>query len=118
MQGARVKRSLKREIISNIYNLLVKSLFFNRFSDGQCGFKALKTDVAKQLLPLVENNNWFFDTELLLLAVYNKFRIFEVPVEWIEDLTSKVDIIPTIWDDLAGLLRLRFSIHRKKLNKR
>ncbi|MFZ5800391.1 MAG: glycosyltransferase [Candidatus Omnitrophota bacterium] len=118
MHGARVKRSLSREIISRAYNFLVKCLFFNRFSDGQCGFKAIKTAVAKQLVPLVENDNWFFDTELLLLAEYNKFRIFEVPVEWIEDLTSKVKIFATVLDDVAGLLRLRFSIHKKSLIQR
>ena len=112
MQGSRVKRRLKREIVSRIYNLLIKCLFFNRFSDAQCGFKALRIDVAKQLVPLVKNNNWFFDTELLLLAEYNRYRIFEVPVEWIEDMKTKVHIPKYILEDLFGLLRMRFSIHR------
>lgn len=113
MQGSRVKRRLHREIFSRIYNFLIKLLFFTSFSDAQCGFKALRNDVAKHLVPLVKNNNWFFDTELLLLAEYNKYRILEIPIEWIEDIKTKVHIGKYILEDLSGLLRTRFTIHKK-----
>jgi glycosyltransferase involved in cell wall biosynthesis len=113
MRGSRVKRKLKREIFSRGYNWLIKLLFLNSFSDAQCGFKALRTDVAKQLVPIVKNNNWFFDTELLLLAEHNRYKILEVPVEWTEDVETKVHIIKYVLEDIAGLLRMRFSIHRK-----
>lgn len=112
MQGSRIKRRLNREITSRTYNFLVKMLFFNGFSDAQCGFKAFRADVIKRLMPLVKNNNWFFDTEILLLAEYNKYRIFEVPVEWIDDIKSKVHIPKTVMEDLAGLLRMRATIHK------
>lgn len=115
VQGSRVKRRLKRKIISRVYNFLIKSLFFNGFSDAECGFKALRTDVAKKLVPLVKNNNWFFDTELLLLAEYNKYRIFEIPVKWTEDIKTRVDITKTILEFLAGLIRMRFSIHKNRV---
>lgn len=115
LRASRVKRSLGREIISRCYNLLIKLLFMNKFSDAQCGFKACKTEVAKKIIPLIKNNNWFFDTEFLLIAEYNKYRIFEVPVEWIEDLDSRVHIIKTIFENIKGLLRLRFSIHRNTI---
>lgn len=115
MQGSRIKRRLDREIASRIYNFLVHLLFFNRFSDAQCGFKAFRTEVVKQLVPLVKSNSWFFDTECLLLAEYNKYRIFEVPVEWIEDIKTKVHILKTILEDLTGLLRMRCTIHKKRL---
>lgn len=113
MGASRIKRGFRRSIISWIYNLIVKLLFFNGFSDAQCGFKAAKTDVAKRLLPKIKNNNWFFDTELLLLAERCKYRIFEVPVEWIDDLRkTKVHIAKTVFEDLSGLLRMRFLIRR------
>lgn len=112
MQGSRIKRRLNREIISRAYNSLVKILFFNGFSDAQCGFKAFRADVIKRLMPLIKNNNWFFDTEILLLAEYNKYRIFEVPVEWIDDIKSKVNIPKTVMEDLAGLLRMRATLHK------
>jgi glycosyltransferase involved in cell wall biosynthesis len=115
MRGSRVKRSIGREIISRGYNLLVKLLFFNKFSDAQCGFKVFKTEVIKQLIPLVKNDNWFFDTEILLLLEHNKFRTLEVPVEWTHDLHSTVNIPATILEDLCGLLRLRFTIHKKEI---
>ena len=82
------------------------------FSDAQCGFKALRADAARRSLPLVEDDGWFFDTELLLLAERNGMRIHEVPVDWIEDLDSRVDLLPTIGGDLAGLWRMRRAFWR------
>ena len=107
LRGAVVTRQWKREVISRAYNLLIKLLFRNRFSDAQCGFKALKGGVARELLPLVANNEWFFDTELLLLAEERGLRIYEVPVQWIEDLDSRVNIVRTALEDIRGLLRVR-----------
>lgn len=108
-RGAQVERQWKREFISRSYNLMIKALFFSRFSDAQCGFKAITTERAMSLLPLVENNEWFFDTELLLLAEHNGLRIHEVPVKWVEDLDSRVNIPKTVAEDLKGLWRLRRS---------
>jgi glycosyltransferase involved in cell wall biosynthesis len=106
---AHVRRRLKRELLSRGYNLLVHALFRAAFTDAQCGFKALRTDVARLLVPLVRDESWFFDTELLLLAERNGLRIHEVPVDWVEDLDSRVDLVPTIAGDLAGLWRVRRS---------
>jgi glycosyltransferase involved in cell wall biosynthesis len=107
LKGAMVTRRWKREAISRCYNLLIKLLFRNGFSDAQCGFKAIKRDAARTLLPLVEDDGWFFDTELLLLAEERGLRISEVPVDWIEDLDSRVEIVPTALVDVKGLLRVR-----------
>ena len=95
LQASQTERCFKREVISRGYNWIVKALFWNRFSDAQCGFKALDRRVAQQLLPHVRDNSWFFDTELMLLAERWGRKIFEVPVEWIEDLDSRVRILPT-----------------------
>ena len=109
---SRVSRRLKREVLSRGYNALVHAGFRARFSDAQCGFKAMRVDVARRLLPLVVDDAWFFDTELLLLAERNGLRIHEVPVDWIEDLDSRVDLASTIAGDLAGLWRMRRSFWR------
>lgn len=109
IKGARTKRYLKREVLSRGYNLLVKILFWNKFSDGQCGFKAVSREVKEKILPLVKNGNWFFDTELLLLSERAGFRIKDAWVEWVEDLETKVKIFKTIWEDIKGLWRVRFS---------
>ena len=111
-RSARVKRQFKREVLSRGYNLIVRALFGPGFSDAQCGFKALTRDAAGQLLPLVEDDSWFFDTELLLMAVRNRMRIFEVPVDWIEDLDSRVNVPMTVMADLRGLWRVRVSFWR------
>ncbi|MCS7059728.1 MAG: glycosyltransferase family 2 protein [Anaerolineae bacterium] len=108
MAGARVTRQLKREIISRCYNLIVKLMFpRRRFSDAQCGFKALTRQAVRDLIPHIVDNNWFFDSELLIRAEQRGYRVWEVPVEWIEDLDSRVKIIPTAIEDLKGLWRVR-----------
>jgi putative flippase GtrA len=104
--GARVVRGPKREIISRTYNLLLKAVLHNGFSDAQCGFKAVRSDVARALLPLVADDGWFFDTELLVLAEHNGLRIHEVPVDWIDDPDSRVDVAGTAMSDLRGIWRM------------
>src|SRR3989440_1293538 len=105
-RGARVIRGPKRELISRGYNLLLRTLMGARFSDAQCGFKAIRRDQARALLPLTRDTGWFFDTELLVLAERAGLRIHEVPVDWIDDLDSRVDIIATALADLRGMARL------------
>ncbi len=104
---SQTKRSLKREFISRCYNLLIKAMFFTRFSDAQCGFKALSRKAVQELVPLIENQEWFFDTELLILAEKKGYRIKEIPVEWLEDPDTRVNIRKTVMEDLKGLWRLR-----------
>ncbi len=110
--GAHIRRQPKREVLSRGYNALIHAGFRVGFSDAQCGFKAVRADVARRLVPLVADDGWFFDTELLLLAERNGLRIHEVPVDWIEDLDSRVDLPSTIAGDLRGLWRVRRSFWR------
>lgn len=104
--GARVVRGTKRELISRSYNILLHLALGAGFSDAQCGFKAMRTDVARALLPLVEDDDWFFDTELLVLAERLGLRIHEVAVDWVDDADSRVDIVGTARADLEGVWRL------------
>ncbi|MET8912385.1 bifunctional glycosyltransferase family 2/GtrA family protein [Micromonospora sp. NPDC004551] len=103
---SRVVRGAKREVISRGYNLLLRGTLAVRFSDAQCGFKAIRADVAAGLLPLVQDTGWFFDTELLVLAQRAGLRIHEVPVDWVDDPDSRVDIMATALADLRGIWRL------------
>ncbi|MGM7647680.1 glycosyltransferase [Nocardia sp. JW2] len=104
--SARVVRGPKRELISRSYNLLLRTCLQVRFSDAQCGFKAMRTEVARELLPLVRDREWFFDTEVLVLAERAGLRIHEVPVDWIDDPDSRVDIVDTARKDLLGMWRV------------
>ncbi|GAA4489879.1 bifunctional glycosyltransferase family 2/GtrA family protein [Rhodococcus olei] len=105
-RSSRVVRGPKREVISRCYNLILRGALRAKFSDAQCGFKAMRTDVARQLLPLVEDTGWFFDTELLVLAERVGLRIHEVPVDWVDDPDSTVDIVATAVADLKGVVRV------------
>ena len=103
---SRVRRGPKREFISRSYNLLLHGALAVSFSDAQCGFKAVRKEAATELLPLIKDDNWFFDTELLVLAQRSGLRIHEVPVDWIDDPDSRVDIVRTAKEDLRGVIRL------------
>ena len=105
-RGSRVVRGPKREFISRCYNLLLRGTLQTGFTDAQCGFKAIRADVARRLLPLVEDTGWFFDTELLVLAERAGLRIHEVPVDWVDDPDSRVDIVATALADLRGIWRV------------
>ncbi len=107
--GSQTNRSPRRELISRTYNLLIKAVFFTSFSDAQCGFKAVSRQAARELVPRIENQEWFFDTELLLLADKGGYRIKEVPVRWVEDPDTRVRIASTVAEDLRGLLRMRLK---------
>ena len=108
--GSRVVRARKRELISRTYNRLLRLTLAAHFSDAQCGFKAVRTDVARELLPDIRDQGWFFDTELLILAQRRHLRIHEVPVDWIDDPDSRVDIMSTARDDLRGVARLLLAL--------
>ncbi|MFI5817249.1 glycosyltransferase [Streptomyces sp. NPDC051643] len=114
-RGSRVVRGPKREIISRCYNALLRSTLAVGFSDAQCGFKAVRRDVAERLLPLVEDSEWFFDTELLVIAERAGLRIHEVPVDWVDDPDSRVDLIPTAVADLRGIARIGGALARGTL---
>ena len=105
--GVAVERGIRREIISRCYNRLLKLSLGVGFSDAQCGFKALSARAAKELLPQVEDSEWFFDTELLARAEWAGYRIHEFGTDWTDDPDSSVDVVSTAWKDIKGIVRLR-----------
>jgi glycosyltransferase involved in cell wall biosynthesis len=104
--GSQVVRGMRREGISRLYNLLVRSILRAGFTDAQCGFKAIRSDVARELLPRVQDESWFFDTELLVLAEREGYLVHEVPVEWIDDPRSSVDVVSTSIRAARGMWRM------------
>jgi putative flippase GtrA len=116
--GSHVARHPKRELISRSYNLILRAVLASRVRDAQCGFKAVRSGVARRLLPAIYDNGWFFDTELLLLAERNGLRIHEVPVDWVDDVDSRVHVLSTALGDLRGTARmaLRFATGRGRVD--
>ncbi|NNG15088.1 MAG: glycosyltransferase family 2 protein [Gemmatimonadales bacterium] len=112
MKASRTTRSLSREFISRTYNLLIKTVLWTSFSDAQCGFKAVSRQVVNEIVPQVKDESWFFDTELLVLAEKQGYRIKDIPVLWIEDDDSRVKIARTAWEDIKGVFRVRWMLIR------
>ena len=102
-------RTIKREIISRCYSILFRALFFVSFRDAQCGFKVVSRQVVNNVIPLVKDTGWFFDTELLIISEKNGYRVCEIPVNWTDDPDTRVNIFRTAWYDIKGLLRIRFG---------
>jgi putative flippase GtrA len=115
-RGARVVRGPRREFISRCYNLLLHVTLGTAFSDAQCGFKAIRSDAARELLPLISDTGWFFDTELLVLAERAGLRVHEVPVDWIDDPDSRVQVLSTALADLRGIARLGTALARGRIS--
>jgi putative flippase GtrA len=105
-RGSRVVRGPRREVLSRGYNLLLHATLGAGFSDAQCGFKAIRRDKARELLPRTQDGGWFFDTELLVLAERAGLRIHEVPVDWTDDPDSRVNVRATALADLRGIIRM------------
>src|SRR5579872_5094621 len=114
-RGARVIRGPRRELISRCYNALLHATLGAGFSDAQCGFKAIRADQARLLLPLTRDTGWFFDSELLVLAERAGLRIHEVPVDWTDDPDSRVKVVATALADLRGIARMRWGLARGTL---
>lgn len=104
--GANVARGPRRELISRSYNTILRTVFASKVHDAQCGFKAVRADVARRLVPEIRDDGWFFDTELLLLADHNGLRVHELAVDWVDDPDSSVDVVGTALGDLAGTIRM------------
>lgn len=113
-KGSRIRRCLRRELISQAYNIFLKAVLFTRFTDAQCGFKAVTREVVERILPQVKDQAWFFDTELLVLAEKQGYRTKDVPVVWTEDPDSRVKILKTAWEDIKGIFRLRWFMWSRK----
>lgn len=104
--GSRVVRGPKREFISRSYNRILRTVLRAKFTDAQCGFKAARRDVLETLMDEIQDDGWFFDTEMLVLAQRRGLRIHEVPVDWVDDPDSRVNIVQTAITDLKGVARL------------
>jgi glycosyltransferase involved in cell wall biosynthesis len=115
MKASRTTRSPSREFISRAYNLMIKAVLWTSFSDAQCGFKAVSRRVVNEIVPQIKDESWFFDTELLVLAEKQGYRIKDIPVLWIEDDDSRVKIARTAWEDIKGVFRLRWMLLRTAL---
>ncbi|MEP6572347.1 MAG: dolichyl-phosphate beta-glucosyltransferase [Gemmatimonadota bacterium] len=112
MKESKTVRGYKREFISRAYNVMIKAVLFTSFSDAQCGFKAVSRRAVNEIVPQIKDQSWFFDTELLVLAEKQGYRVKDVPVLWIEDDDSRVKIVKTAWDDIKGVFRLRWALWR------
>jgi glycosyltransferase involved in cell wall biosynthesis len=106
LPGSRTNRSFRRELISRIYNWIVRLALRTCVRDSQCGFKAVSRGAADLIVPRVVDQSWFFDTELLVLAQAAELPVKEIPVTWYEDPDSRVRIVSTATDDLRGILRV------------
>ena len=110
LRTSKSMRTFNRLFLSKNYIYLVKLLFKTKFDDFQCGFKAVNKRIAEEILPKVKNKEWFFDTELVILAEQSKrYKIKQIPVKWYENKDTKVKIFKTAYDFISNLIKLRLE---------
>lgn len=111
---SRIKRSFIRELSSQSYNYLSRIILGHKFSDMQCGFKAVKTESFKKLSPFITDTQWFFDTEMIAFGHLFDYRIKEIPVDWSEnrwdERKSKVKMFRDSFKFFINLLDLKFRL--------
>jgi glycosyltransferase involved in cell wall biosynthesis len=119
-KGAKVEgRTFIREITSRTLNFFFIQLFFHtHFNDAQCGFKAVTKKVVENLIPKIQDNGWFFDGELLIVAEKSGYKIYEEPVHWVDNPGSTVRLISTISGDLRVMWRLLRTMPWKHIQKK
>jgi glycosyltransferase involved in cell wall biosynthesis len=113
-----IGRHIKREILSRFYNLILRVVFFSSIADFQCGFKAVNLQSFKKLVKETENNKWFFDTELILLACKRHMRVKPIDVKWVDDYDSRVKIVSTVSEYLRAIIRIRLKFWREMFAKK
>jgi glycosyltransferase involved in cell wall biosynthesis len=107
-KNSKIERCLKREFVSRSYNMAIKIALGTHFRDAHCGFKTGRREIVQKILPYIDDNEWFFDTEFLFYGEKLGYKIVEIPVTWVEDMDTKAKILKDAYDDLRGLYRLRF----------
>ena len=109
-----IGRKMIREITSRSYNFIIKLFFpFSGIDDMQCGFKAFKRTRINQIINNVSNDKWFFDTEFIIMARSENLKIDQIPVVWVDDPNTSVNILTTAIEDLIGLIKLRLKLFKK-----
>jgi glycosyltransferase involved in cell wall biosynthesis len=118
MPQSNVRRSLKRGVASKGYNSLVRTILRSNLYDHQCGFKAFKRAPLFNLIDDVQDNHWFWDTELFVLAQYKGYKVKEFPVVWRHGSATKVNFRRDILEMGSQIFRLRRDLDRQmKRNK-
>lgn len=116
LHTSKIDRKLIREFLSRSYNFLLHCFFHLSVLDSQCGFKAVSKKTADFLLPLVKDNFWFFDTELLLLANYYHLNVIEIPIVWTKGKYSKVKMPSTAYDYIKNMIRMKRRLKNEPKN--
>jgi len=100
-----------RKAASHIYNFAARAILRTPFDDHQCGFKAMTAELFRQVAPQIENNDWFFDTELIIFAKRQSYSLKEIPVDWREDRYEKrkshIKLLRDSWIFYQNLVKLK-----------
>ncbi|WP_311171152.1 flippase-like domain-containing protein [Halobellus ordinarius] len=119
LPGNRADRPAKRGVPSRVYNGLVRAVLRSDLRDHQCGFKAFSRDAFEDLRTDVEDDHWFWDTEMLVRAQRAGYEVAEFPVEWTPKGDTKVDLVRDVLGMGSQILRTFWQLSvRPRLSRR
>jgi glycosyltransferase involved in cell wall biosynthesis len=113
MPDSDIVRTNGREIASRSYNFLVRLFLGSRVFDHQCGFKGFNKALIIPILPAIQSDHWFWDTELLVRTQFKGYRVVEFPVRWRAGKGTTVKV-KDVFEMGSSILRLWWQIHVQK----
>ena len=114
MAESKAERTFSRSLSSKTYNFLVRHMLGSKLRDHQCGFKAFKKEPLMQLIDTVEATHWFWDTEIMVRAYRQGFKVKEIPVEWKSGKGTKVNLFKDSWSMFRQIMNLWWKLKVKK----
>src|SRR3989338_6220919 len=107
---------IPRDISSIVYRKLAKLLINMQAKDSETGCKFFNRKKLLDLLPFTPNNGWFWDTEIIMAAYLNGYKIKEMPTLFIRKVKQKGSTVK-LWTDSYEYF-LRLLEYRKKLKEK
>jgi glycosyltransferase AglD len=114
MKQSKVERSGTRQMTSKTYNFVVRFFLRSKIRDHQCGFKGFKKEPTLKLIDKVQARHWFWDTEILVRAQREGYRVKEIPVEWKSGAGTKVNLFKDSWNMFWQVISLWWMLNFKE----
>ena len=101
-----------RHLTGRVFNTLIRWLVLPTLQDTQCGFKCIRAEVARDIVPYQTLTGWAFDVEFLYIACHRGYQVIEIPIDWYFNADSKISVLRDSWRMFLDLLLIRRNARR------
>ena len=101
-----------RHFTGRVFNTLIRLLVLPTLQDTQCGFKCIRSEIARDIFHYQTLTGWAFDVEMLFIARHHRYRIVEIPIHWYFNADSKISVLRDSLRMFLDLLVIRRNVRR------